>query len=223
MIGDLNYHFEDTINKEAEDIQKLLCSPNLNQHVAHPTHIHGHILDLVLTRSIDSIISNLLVHPPTLSDHSPITLTLPCHQPLTEKKAITYRKLKDIDIDTFIKDLSISQLCTNTPDDLDKLVDMYNSTLEEILDNHAPIQTYQVAVQQQTKWYNKDIVLGKKVRRNAERSWCSTKLHIYLEIYKSESHKVKELCKKKQSRISIRKRLMISAMTRKNCSESQRN
>ena len=84
------------------------------------------------------------------------------------------RKLKDIDINIFIKDLSSSQLCTNPPDDLDKLVDMYNSTLEEILDNYAPIQTKQVSVQQQTKWYNKDIALAKKARRKGARRWWFT-------------------------------------------------
>ena len=67
-------------------------------------------------------------------------------------------------MDTFIKDLSSSLLCRNPPGDVDKLVDMYNSTLEEILDNHGPIQTKEVSVWQQTIWYNTDIALAKKAR-----------------------------------------------------------
>ena len=103
-------------------------------------------------------------------------------------------------MDTFIKDLSFNQLCTNPPDELDKLVYLYHSTLKEILNNHATIHTKQVSMQQQTNWYNEDIALAKKASRKAKRKWHSTKLQIYLEIYKSESHKVKQLCKKSKAR-----------------------
>ena len=50
---------------------------------------------------------------------------------------------------------------TNPPDELEKLVNMYNSTFEKIWDNHDPIQIKQVLVQHQTKWYNKDIASAK--------------------------------------------------------------
>lgn len=110
-----------------------------------------------------------MIHFPALSDYSPFTLTSPYHQPIAQKKTIAYRNLRDIDLTTFIKDISSSQLCTHPPDDFDVLVDMYNNTLQEILDNHALIQTKQVLVQQQAKWYNKNIVLAKKSRTKTEK------------------------------------------------------
>ena len=120
----------------------------------------------------------MLVHPPEISDHSPITLTLPYYKPIAEKKTIAYRKLKDIDMDSFMKDLLTSQLCTNPQDDLDLLVDMYNDTLQNLLDGHAPLQTKQVTVSQQTKWYNEDIAMAKnpeeKQKRNGAQLKCKS-------------------------------------------------
>ena len=125
-------------------------------------------------------------------------------------------------MDTFIKDLSSSQLCTNPQDDLDKLVDMYNSTLEEVLDNHAPIQTKQVSVQQQTKWYNMDIAFAKKGKTKGEEKVALYQASNTLQNLKSEIHKVKRLCKKAKSEISTRKRFMIVPMTRKKIQNHRR-
>ena len=196
ITGDFNFHVEDLHNSDAAQFRNLIYSLNLDQHITEPTHVHGHILDLILTRSTDDIVSDLQVHPPDLSDHAPITLTLPYHQPRAVKKVISYRKLKDIKMDSFMKDLASSQLCTNPPDDLDDLVSLYNDTLQKLLDEHAPVQTKKVPIRQQASWYNEEIALAKKDRRKAERKWRSTKLQIHLDIYKNECHRVKRLCRK---------------------------
>ena len=174
MTKDFNYHFEERIEKtrSSESYCFLL---NLDQciHVAHTTQTSMAISYTCFrsgpNRSTDSIINNPIVHPPACE----IILLLPwyCHSTnlLTQWKIITYRKLSNIDLTTFIKNISSSQLCTNPPDDLDVLVNMYNNTLQEILANHAPTQTKQVQVWQQAKWYIKDIALAKKSRRKEKR------------------------------------------------------
>jgi hypothetical protein len=193
--GDFNYHFDDALKTDASEFRKLMFSLNLNQHISEPTHINGHTLDLILTRSTDDIVSNVVVHPPALSDHSPISLSLPLHKPVAEKKTITYRKLKDIDIESFRSDISSSQLCTSPPDNLDELVDMYNDTLSKILDQHAPVQSKQVTIRHHAKWYNDEIASAKKVRRRAEKKWRKNKLQVHLDVYKEECHKVRRLCR----------------------------
>ena len=136
VTGDFNFHFENLQKDEADEFRKLIYSLNLDQPITEPTHIYGHVLDLVLNRSMDNIVTHVLVHPPEISDDSPITLTWPYHTPIAAKKTVTYRKLKDIDMDSFMKDLSKSQLCTNPPDNFDQLVNMYNNTLQNLLSMH---------------------------------------------------------------------------------------
>jgi len=56
-------------------------------------------------------------------------------------KAISYGKYKSINKDAFLADLWISSLVLDPPDDVDHLVDLYNSTLRDIADEHPPLRT----------------------------------------------------------------------------------
>ena len=53
LVGDFNFHYEDTSNGDALKLKELLYSLNLEQHVDEPTHEKGHTLDLVITRVTD--------------------------------------------------------------------------------------------------------------------------------------------------------------------------
>lgn len=205
VTGDFNFHYENVQSNETVEFRKLIFSLNLDQHITQPTHIHGHMLDLVLTRSTDSIVNDLIVHPAEISDHSPITLSLPYRKPNAKKKTITYRKLNDIDMDSFLKDLTASQLCTNPPNDLDQLVEMYNDTLGGLLESHAPLQTKQVKVRSQAKWFDEEILAARCCRRKAEKKWRKTELNVHLDIYKEKARHVKRLCKNAKKRFYERK------------------
>ena len=50
IIGDFNFHMDDTADRYAAQFGSLLELFNLNQHVAVPTHRSGHILDLAISR-----------------------------------------------------------------------------------------------------------------------------------------------------------------------------
>ena len=50
IIGDFNFHMEDTADICAAQFGSLLELFNLKQHVTFPTHRSGHILDLVISR-----------------------------------------------------------------------------------------------------------------------------------------------------------------------------
>ena len=67
------------------------------QHIQVPTHIHGNILDLVLSSLVDNLISTLSVYDVALSDHYLVEMNLN-KQPL---KYTVKRCLSNIDIDAF--------------------------------------------------------------------------------------------------------------------------
>ena len=112
----------------------LLESFGFKQHVTGPTHKGGHTLDLIVTQCSDCILSA----PPKvdcyLSDHASVCCKLASQRPPLLDKVITFRKYKDIDLESFKRDLDSSSLCQSTPTvisgkELDELACDYNNTV----------------------------------------------------------------------------------------------
>ena len=53
----------------ASKLSDILSCHSLHQHVYSPTHVHGHTLDLLITRD-DQSVAVLPIDPPLLSDHA---------------------------------------------------------------------------------------------------------------------------------------------------------
>ena len=71
IIGDFNFHMDDTADRYAAQFGSLLELFNLKQHVAVPTHRSGHILDLVISRKDAEAlkVNELVVIEQLISDH----------------------------------------------------------------------------------------------------------------------------------------------------------
>ena len=50
-LGDFNVHMDEPSDRETIQLSDLLDTLNITQHVTEPTHVKGHMLDLVLTNS----------------------------------------------------------------------------------------------------------------------------------------------------------------------------
>jgi hypothetical protein len=194
IVGDFNFHFEDVNDIDAQKFKDLLFGFDLQQHVVGPTHKHGHMLDLVITRCLELDVQNLLTHGAVISDHSAVSFVLPHPKPVAGRKKVTFRKLKDIDIPAFQNDITNSALCESQTTNLEDLVSQYNKTLTAILDEHAPLQSKYITLRPHSPWFNEDIKKAKICRRTAERQWRRTKLTVHYEIYRSEHRRVIDLC-----------------------------
>ena len=51
----------------------------------------------------------------------------------------------------------MGSLVLDPPDDVDYLMDLYNSTLRDLVDEHAPLRTKEMPRRALLPWYNKDI------------------------------------------------------------------
>ena len=56
IAGDLNFHLDKPTDPSSQKFMSLLHEHGLTQHVNEPTHDHGHILDVVITRDNSSIL-----------------------------------------------------------------------------------------------------------------------------------------------------------------------
>jgi endonuclease/exonuclease/phosphatase family metal-dependent hydrolase len=81
IVGDFNIHTDILDYPDAIKFSDLMESFSLQQHVSGPTHIHGHMLDLIITRQTDRIIKT----PPRIgryiSDHASVLCMIHSDKP----------------------------------------------------------------------------------------------------------------------------------------------
>ena len=179
----------------------LLEAVGLQQHVKHATHVEGHTLDLIITRYSDYIINGQPTVDRFISDHASVTCSLAVSKPVARKCKFTYRKLKSVDSDALRQDLSASILCTTIPsdsgnlaaEDIDALVQDYNSTLRNLTDRHAPLKTKTMKARSNAPWYSAEIDAAKRRRRKAERTWRKSKLLADFKLFKTQRNYVTHL------------------------------
>ena len=138
IIGDFNIHWDDSKNHFRIQFAELLESFDLKQHIVQPTHIKGHTIDYIITRTPDNILHNVVVDS-LISDHHAIISSLNVIQPPPQKKKITFRKLKNIDFSDFNNDLSkCLQSISNC--NLNDKVSGYMKSVTAVLNKHAPMK-----------------------------------------------------------------------------------
>ena len=77
---------------------ELMESMGLEQHVHTATHEHGHILDLVITRQSDCLISRTPFVDEFISDHTSLLTYIRVSRSIPPVRKVTYRKLKSVNI-----------------------------------------------------------------------------------------------------------------------------
>ena len=176
ISGDFNIHMDIENDSDRLKFVDLLDNFGLRQHVDHPTHTGGHILDLIITHSSSDLIKDSPWTDHFISDHTTVICQLKVAKPQPVSKQITCRNLKNIDINNFSKDVSeqFSQLPGSSS--ASELVAFYNDTMSGIIDSHAPIRTKTIVLRENRQWYNEEIAEGKRVRRKLEGDWreCKT-------------------------------------------------
>ena len=136
-------------------------------------------------------------------------------KPTITRKTKTIRKIKNIDTAALSNELAASDLCTNTPDDLNDLVHCYITTLASALDRHAPLVTRSILVRPLVPLFNNDIKEVRKERRKAERRWRRTGLLSDLRRYKVLRNKTNNL-------MTEARRVFYRELIDENCGDQKR-
>ena len=168
IVGDFNFHLDDSNNTDATKLHNLLESFNLKQHVATPTHSRGHTLDLIITRIEDDLVDGIVVRDPTLSDHFDVHYILKLSRRRSEQHEIRHRKLRSVDMSALCKDLRDSIVLQENITDLPTLVDKYENELTRVLDIQAQEKKRAITVRPAATWYDGDIDREKRKRRKLE-------------------------------------------------------
>lgn len=179
IAGDVNIHMDNPQNVYTKQFKQILLSFDVTQHVNSPTHIHGHILDVVITRSSKPEIVEISSNNIALSDHFLLKFTLKLDIPSnTDYKTITYRNLKRIDNHRFCMDINEAYRNINSTIFSEKVSNFHAKT-KEILDSHAPIRTKMIKIVRSAPWFDEEYRNLRIQRRRAEKLFRATQSDVH--------------------------------------------
>lgn len=202
LTGDLNFHLDNKNDNDARRFLESLEDHGLVQHIQGATHIHGHTLDVVITREESSI----LVDTPSIldpylcdkrgnpsGDHLSLHSKLHISRPANQTKKVSLRKYREISTNDLIIDINSLSCVQDIEKPVEDLVNSYDTELKAVIDRHAPLVTKEIRVRPNTQWYNDDLRMAKADRRKAERHMRKTQLTVHHEIYKEKCRQTNKL------------------------------
>ena len=146
----------------------ILNSYGLSNNINFATSISGNTLDLVISRNVDNL-SNYYSEPGNfISDHCFVTLILDIVKDNeTETKEITSRNINAVDLNLFKEELQKSNLkkLTTSKLNINEMINIYDTSLINLLNKHAPEKTKTIKIKPQSPWYTNQLCILKKEKR----------------------------------------------------------
>ena len=203
LAGDFNIHI-DTTDATTNQFIEIMDMFSLKQHVSGGTHIKGHTLEIIITHDDSKNKVDVQIEELSLSDHYLLNFHYSLYVPRTYTKEISFRPLKNMDSKQFVSDLS--SVLQNSPEgaDFESTVSWYNSSLNKIMNKHAPFTTKQIKIKPNAPWFDAEYAFLRKKRRAAERRYRSSGL----EVHRLEFVRLRKLT---TSAAAEKKRLYFSA------------
>ena len=155
VVGDLNVHFDKPSDPSTSALNVILDNFSLHQLVSVPTHRRGHTLDWLITNCATDVL-DLTVVDMLLSDHFVISFNSLLRKPVREKRKVTSRNIRAIDMHGFRTDVH-SLLGSATQSDSTDPLGVYNTCLRQLLDRHAPLVTRTVTDRTSAPWMTLEI------------------------------------------------------------------
>lgn len=169
ITGDFNIHIDDQNSSSTSSFLTLLDTFGLSQLVSFPTHISGHTLDLLITRTASNIVSEIDFTLSSISDHSAIlsVLSVPSHS-RTPRITKLIRNIKSINTVIFSNDILSSCLYSAPASTLHAYCQQFSATLSMLLDKHAPLKTISCRSQSCKPFITPEILKEKSKRSKLE-------------------------------------------------------
>jgi hypothetical protein len=188
VLGDLNIDLNLSESVNTKEFMNFCIQHNLEQVVKEPTRITdstGTLLDVVMTDCVSRCRGVQVIHNPCLSDHATIIVDLNIKKPKPVKQVRYKRKLGDISLERFTKDLAfISWHSVYSASDVDAKIEIFNTLLMLLFELHAPV-TKIVCRDTPKPWITDIIKLMMKLRDKALVNTHRNKTDASKEYYKN--------------------------------------
>ena len=164
------------------------------------TRVHGNVLDLIICEGYSTIKVIDTRTGPFLSDHCAVESLINLPKADISRKEVESRKLDNIDIESFMSDVSINVGDLNGLD-LDEQITLLDNHLSSILDKHAPLTKSQVTVRVPNPWFSSKIKDQKKVVRRQEKIWRRYKEDHQLKAFNIERRRYRFILQDERKKI----------------------
>ena len=194
ITGDFNIHVDDPNSSSGSSFLSLLDTFGLSQLVSFPTHLAGHTLDLLITRSTSSLFSDIDYTFPSLSDHYAVlsVFSVPSHsRPPRVTKLI--RNIKSIDITAFSNDILSSSLHSSPPLSLPSFLHLFSTTLSSLIDKYAPLKTVSCPTRTRKPFITDFILKQKSLRSKLESAYRRNKTDATKLAFRTQAKVVSKL------------------------------
>ncbi len=199
IVGDINIHVENITLCHTRIFTQTLESCGLQQHVKGATHYIGHTLDVLISRDTSKLISKTKVidiglcdnQGNIIRDHYSVTckMNIP-HASCTNRQLVSYRKLRDINVQQFQQDIIASVALNSTTGNVETLTERYIEGLCSLIDLHAPLLHRIVTLRPHAPWYTETLRDAKRLRRKLERIWRRKQLEIDRQRYRQQCARI---------------------------------
>eukprot|EP00914_Ancora_sagittata_P007694 GHVO01015045.1.p1 GENE.GHVO01015045.1~~GHVO01015045.1.p1 ORF type:complete len:491 (-),score=38.71 GHVO01015045.1:344-1816(-) len=200
VLGDFNVHWGKEGDSVAREFSNIISSLEMKQHVKHPTHKSQHTLDLIITRCLsdDRVRLNNVTNI-GISDHYLIACDVDVVPSKQQKRTVTCRPWKRVNIDGFAHDLEAGLQHLDDSTDVETLAASFLEICQRVSHVHAPLKTITVKGDGLKPWYSDDIHEARVIRRRYERLYNKSNLEIHRQMYVEQSHCVVRLIQRSKS------------------------
>ena len=177
ICGDFNFHFNKPTDTYVLKVCDILETFSLKQVVHGPTHVCGNTLDLIIHNPALLEITDIHVQEFDISDHSQIFFNIHSDLEVNAKRSISYRNLKQANVETFKSDISINvEPYLNTCDSeiFSNSINVFNDIFGKVVDKHAPLINKSVQNVSKPKWIDEEYRLARSERRKSYKKWVRT-------------------------------------------------
>ena len=214
-LGDFNLHLNNESHQDTSIFKDTLDSFGLENQIRFATHHLQNTLDLIITNERSQVITNT-TQGWLFSDHHLIFFKLNTGDKVTNQRSISYHKIKDIDVPSFIGDIEDSGLSKNNKDkSLTNLISLYNTVLQSLLDKHAPLKIKKISDKKKLPWFSDKTAAEIRLRRRLENIWRKNRTHDNYINFCWQRRIVSNLMDSAERRFFLAKLLKIKPITRK--------
>ena len=102
-------------------------------------------------------------------DHFAVLCYLNVNRPKTIHKSVKFRDFRNIPVPDYRNDVKLLMCNRRKPqNNIDDLINNYNSTLQKLTDKYAPLQCKTIPLRPHAPWYTSALRQEKRVRRRSE-------------------------------------------------------
>ena len=145
------------------------------------THIKGHTLDLLITRSSDQFLHSIRIDDFLISDHSLVHFSMKVQRPPNSKVTTPRRNYRQMNINDFQVKMAakFSDYPCNTNPEI--LSEFFHATATDVLDDVVPVTTKVIINKVRAPWYTEELLLHRENLRRLEMKWRNTQLKLEID------------------------------------------